>query len=216
MAEFSTKILTVTIESYFKQPPLFQEAKCDEIARKAFEAFASYGLKASDILVKAGAAFNYEVSFNLFNGNGRFRISAEKAEVHFQGATGPKDFDLVQDCIAKFYQHVPLQEISNSAISAHAHSVAISVEAAQEYLSRYANPAKGIVRGGTIAIVVVDKWKEEIKLSVEQSLILPAGLFITWNTSMSGGRFSREMLNTMTIACNDAAAKLDLIFTNDQ
>ena len=216
MAELSTKLLTVTIESYFKQPPLYQEAKCDEMARKALEAFASYGLKASDIFVKAGAAFNYEVSFNLFNGNGRFRISAEKAEVHFQGATGPKDFDLVLDCITKFYQHVPLPEMSTSAISANAHSVAITVEAAQEYLSRYADPAKGIVRGGTIAIIVVDKWKEEIKLSVEQSLILPAGLFITWNTSMSGGKFSREVLNTMTDACNDAAAKLDLTFIHAQ
>ena len=50
--------------------------------QKCLEAFASYGLKPIQISIRSGdQTFNYELSFSLFNGNGTFRISAEKLEV---------------------------------------------------------------------------------------------------------------------------------------
>jgi hypothetical protein len=87
MAELTTKICAVTFESFFTKAILFKDARCDEISQKCLEAFASYGLRSSQIAVRGGdQTFNYDLSFSLFNGNGIFKISAEKLEVSLQNA----------------------------------------------------------------------------------------------------------------------------------
>ena len=214
MAEITSRVVGVTVESFFKKPVLYRDAHCEDTAQRCFEAFSSYGLRASQIAIRVGdVGFNYEVSFNIFNGNGTFKISSEKLEMHFQGATGEKDVELVIDCIAKLYEHVPLPEISNTLITGNAHATASSGEAVQQYLVRYADPAKQIVRGGIIAYIACEKWKDEIRLAVEKSVVFPEGLFLIWSTNFSEGKLSRDVLTTLSDACNEAAAKLDLIFS---
>ncbi len=213
MVEITTRVLSVTIESSFKNPTLYKDAHCDDTAQKCLEAYSSYGLKASQIVIKTGDfGFNYEVSFTLFNGNGAFKISAERLEIYFQNATGEKDVELVADCIAKLYEHVPMPEIITTSVNGNAHASAASVEVAQQYLSRFADPTKQVVRGGAIAYIVTKNWKEEIRLTIDKSLLFPEGLFLTWSTNFSEGKLSREVLRTLGEACNEAAEKLDLTF----
>lgn len=213
MAEITTRVLGVTIESLFKKPALYKDAHCDDTAQKCFEAYSSYGLKASQISIRMGDfGFNYEVSFSLFNGNGTFKITSEKLELHFQNATGEKDVELVADCVARLYEHVPLPEIITTSITGNAHATAGSIEAAQQYLLRYANPAKQVVRGGAIAYMLCKNWKDEIRLTVDKSLVFPEGLFLVWTTSFSEGKLTREVLKTLEDACTEAAEKLDLTF----
>jgi hypothetical protein len=211
--EIATKVLGVAIESFFKKPTLYKDAHCDDIAQKCFEAYSSYGLRASQILIRKGdSGFNYELSFTHFNGNGTFKISAEKLEIHFQNAIGEKDVELVADCIAKLYEHVPLPEIATTTITANAHATAASIEAAHEYLSKYANSAKQIVRCGAIAYILCKNWKEEIRLMVDNSLVYPGGLFLMWSTSLAEGKLSREVIKTLGDACSEAAERVDLTF----
>ncbi|MEO6181979.1 MAG: hypothetical protein ABIP71_02505 [Verrucomicrobiota bacterium] len=49
MAEITTKVCGVTFESFFKKAVLFKEIQGDEFARKSLEAFASYGLRPTQI-----------------------------------------------------------------------------------------------------------------------------------------------------------------------
>lgn len=96
-------------------------------------------MKASQIAVRNfDGAFNYDLSFSLFNGNGTFKISAEKLDISLQNATSDKDWEIIQDCIAKIFEHVPLPEISHTIFSATAHATFPSIEAMQQYLLRFA------------------------------------------------------------------------------
>src|SRR6266403_3975155 len=105
MAELTAKNLGITIEAFFKKPVLYKDAHCAETAQKCLEAFSSYALRATQIAIRTGdVAYNYDVSFLLFNGNGSFKISSEKLEITFQNIVTGKDFEVVVDCIAKHYE----------------------------------------------------------------------------------------------------------------
>lgn len=213
MAEITTKICAILLESFFKKAALFKDAHCDEMAQKCQEAFASYGLRPTQIFVKSGdQAFNYDVSFSLFNGNGTFKISAEKVDVHLQNATSDKDLEIVEDCIAKVYEHLPLPEINSTLITANAQTTMSSVEELQKYLQKFANPAKRIVSGGAIVNVLCEKWPQEMRVTVERSIVFPAGLFLTWSTTHPGNKLSRDVLKKMREALEESVTKLDLSF----
>ena len=213
MAEITTKICGVSFESFFQKVILFKDAHCDEVAQKSLEAFVSYGLKPTQISVRGGdQTFNYELSFSLFNGNGTFRISAEKVDIILQNATSDKDLEIVQDCIAKIYEHVPLPEINNTLISATAHATFPSVDEFQQYLRKFADPPKDIVSGGIIAYVHCQNWKEEIRITIDKSLVFPAGLFLAWSTSCRDGKPSRDVLQNVKEAFMGSVTKFDLSF----
>jgi len=213
VTEITTRILGITIESFFKRPILYKDARCDETAQKCVEAFSSYGLRPPQTALRIGdLAFNYDLSFGLFNGNGSFKISSEKLEIHFQNVVSDRDFEVVSDCIAKLYEHVPLPEINSTAIIGNAQTTAPSIEAIQKYLQRNANPSKEIVQAGTIAYISGKNWPAEIRLMVDRSLIFPEGLYLMWSTTFSGNKLSRDILKTLKEACEEAAGKLDLTF----
>ena len=213
MAEIKTKVCGVTIESFFKKAILFKNAHCDDVPQKCLEAFASYGIKPTQIIVRSGdQTFNYDLSFSLFNGNGTFKISAEKLDISLQNATTEKDLEVVKDCIAKVYEHVPLPEINNTSISVTAHATFPSIEEMQHYLLKYANPAKQIVAGGTIAYIHCSDWAEEIRLMIDKSLVYPEGLFLMWSTVYRGNKISRDVLKNIEEAFDNSVTKLDLTF----
>jgi len=215
MAAITTRILGVSIESFFKAPILYKDAHCDNIAQKCFEAFSSYGLQPEKIAVRtADPAFNYDLSFVLFNGNGTFKFSSEKIELSLQNATSDKDLEVVADCIAKVYEHLPLPEVSNTVISGNSQTTAASVDEIQKYLVRHADPSKGVVHAGAIAYIICDSWPQEIRMTVDRSFVYKEGLFLTWTTNFPG-KLSRDLLKSLQKACEEAASKLDLTFPPD-
>jgi hypothetical protein len=215
--EITTRILSVGIESLFKKPLLRKEVHYDDLAQKYWETFSSYGLKPTQIVVRTGdIAFNHDLSFSLFNGNATFRLTSEKAEIHFQNAASPKDFDIVADCISKTFEHVPLPESDKTSITAQVQATASSVEAVNHYMARFSNPEKQIVQGGAIVHVVCAGWPEEIRMTVERSIVFSEGIFLTWQTKIVGAKVSRDLLKTLAEACEDVATRLDLVFSNQQ
>jgi len=213
MPEIVAKICGVTVESFFKKAILFKDAHCDDVSQKCLEAFASYGMKASQIAVRNfDGAFNYDLSFSLFNGNGTFKIAAEKMDISLQNATSDKDLEIVQDCIAKIYEHVPLPEISYTIFSATAHAIFPSIEAMQQYLLRFAIPAKQVVLGGTIAYVLCEKWAEEIRLTIDKSLAFPDGIFLAWTTTYRGNKLTRDIVTRIKDVFKESVTKFDLTF----
>jgi hypothetical protein len=215
--EITTRIVNVAIESFFKKPLLHKEARYDEVAQRCWEAFSSYGLKPTQIVVRFGdLAFNHDLSFMLFNGNGTFKFTSEKVEIHLQNAVNRKDYEVVVDCITKVYEHIPLPEISHTLITASAQTTAASVDAMQQYMMRFANPAKQIVHGGAIVNVLCKGWPQEIRMTVERSLVFPEGIFFTWQTTFPEKKLSRDVLKTLDDACEEAAGKIDLVFAKNQ
>lgn len=156
--------------------------------------------------------FDYELSFTLFNGNGSFRILCDKIEITLQNATSGKDLEIVQDCVAKIYEHVPLPEIGSTLVSANAHSVFSTSEELNKFLSQYSNPAKQILAGGVISYVRCSNWQEDVRMTIDKSLVYPTGLFLTWSTTCRGTRISRETIGLIEKVFEEAVTKYDLSF----
>ena len=213
MPEINTQTFGATFETSFKKAVALKDAHIPDVAQKCLEVFASYGLSPTQIALRHGdSLFNYELSFSLFNGNAIFRISAEKLHLAFTNARGEKEGEIIADCVAKMHEQATFPEINRTTITANAQVTLPSVEDTQKYLLRYANPAKGIVSGGTIAFVQSEAWSEPIRLSVEQSLIYPNGLFLYWQTGFAGGKLSREILVNLGKGATESVTKLDLVF----
>lgn len=213
MANLRAKQFSISIEGFVKKPVVFKDVQFEVVAQKVLEAYGSYGLRPSQITLRNGDdAFNYDISFVLFNGNGTFRISSEKLEINFQNIVTDKDFEVVADCIAKLYDHVPVPETRNLIITGHAQTVMDSIEARQGYLDTYANPEKQIHQGGTVIYTQCQDWKTEIRLLVDRSEVYPEGLFLMWTTTFWDGKLSRGILKALEDACREAAAKIDLQF----
>jgi hypothetical protein len=213
MPEISSQTFGATLETSFKKAVALKDARIPDVAQKCLEVFASYGLSPTQIALRHGdSLYNYELSFSLFNGNAIFKISAEKLHLAFANARGEKDGETVADCVAKIHEQVALPEMSRTIITANAQVTLPSIEDTQKYLLRYANPAKGIVSGGTIAFVQSETWPEPIRLSVEQSLVYPNGLFLYWQTGFAGGKMSREILVNLGKGVTESVTKIDLVF----
>lgn len=214
MTEITPQVCDVTCQSFFKKAILFNDARCGEVAQKCLEAFTSYGLRANQIDARNGdQTFKYELSFSLFNGNGKFKFTSEKLELEFHNAISDKDLEVVQDCVAKVYEQVPLPEIGNTLISVNAHATLSSIEAMQRYLAAFAKPEKRIVASGAIAYVLCEKWPQEVRLMIDRSLIYPAGLFLAWSTTNPQKGLSREVLKNVREAFDESLMNLDLTFT---
>jgi len=216
MAEITTRVCGVTLESVFKKAVLFRDAQFDAVAQKSLETFGSYGLRPLQIVARSGdQAFNYDLSFSFFSGNATFRISSEKLDISLQNATSDKDLEIVQDCVAKVYEHLPLPEIGHSAVSVNAHATFRSIEEMQRYLSKYANPSMQVVVAGVTAYIRCQNWSEEIRLSIDRSLAYQEGIFLVWSTTYRGNKLSRELLKTLADVLAEAAAKVDLAFSKN-
>jgi len=215
MAELTTKTASLKIDGFFKRAVLFKDAHCAEAAQKALDIFYGYGLRTAQIAVRNGdETYNYDLYFPLFNGNASFKISAEKVELGFQGIANAKDFEIVADCVAKFYQQVLVPEVGATNIDATAHAVTASAEARDKYLLRSADTSKQITCAGAVMYTRCKDWMEEIRVLVDRSLVFANdGLFLMWTTTFSGDKLTMELLANLEKACEEAANKLDLTFS---
>jgi hypothetical protein len=216
MVGIRLQLFGLTLDGAFRKPVLYRNAHCVEVAEKCLEAFGNYGLKPTQVRVqRQDEAFNYELSFSLFNGNGTFKLSAETLRLEFQNANGRRDIELLTDCIVKAYQEVPIPEITNTVINANGHATMSSEEEAKEYLLRYARPEKGISAGGMVAFMNCRTWPQTIRLLLEGSLAYPAGVFLNWSTRHPGSKMSREAAHDLEVAFEESVTKLDLRFVKD-
>jgi hypothetical protein len=214
----TARIVNFNFDIFFKTPVMYKNAHCDQAAQRAFEAFASYGLRPTHIAVRRGdEVFNFDISFPLLNGNATFKLTSEGGEIRIQNAASETDLEIVVDCVAKFYEHVPLPEINFTAISVSAQTTAPSIEAARTYLEQYANAAKGVSSAGVIAYGAnVLGWPDEIRLAVDRSIMFPDGLFLVWTTRFGSSKITREVLKLADSAFRQFAENLDLEFANSQ
>jgi len=216
MLELTTRLVEVLLQTHFKKPVLNRDAHYDNVALKCWEAYSSYGLTPTDIKVQTGdIGFNHQLFFQLFNGNGTFKVTAEKAEVFLKNAVGRSDFDIIVDCINKFYGQVPLPEYTHTAVTASAHSQTTPDEY-KKYMAQFTNPEKKIIHGGAIVHALCEGWPSPIRMTMEPSVVYSDAIFFTWQTTLVESKVMPAALELLNKACDDAAAKMDIVFAKTE
>ena len=214
MQVISLQTLGIVIDAMFTTAVPFQEARCDELAKKCLELFSGYGLKPAQISVrKRDQVFNYDLSFQLFNGNGTFKISAEKLHMSLQNATGKQDYEIIVECVTKMYEAVSLMKIANSSITASGHVKLSSALAVSEYFRSRAIPKSDMVLTGIIGrFSSCSSWPHKMKLLLEESFVYPEGVFFSFSTDYPVGNLSRQTLDNLTEAFWESLGKCELHF----
>ncbi len=205
------QVCEVACDSFFKKVVLFRDSKLEEAAQRCLEAFFGYGLRPPQIeLRRRDHAFNYELTFSLFNGNGTFAVSAEKIHIHIKNATSSKDVEVISDCILKAYENIPLPEIATTSVAFSAHAKLKSDEDLEKYLGKTAKPEAHTRACGVIAYIQGPKWPQEIRFAIDRSLVYSPGLFLHWSTQVPAQKPTREMLSTLGEAIIESAKSFDL------
>jgi hypothetical protein len=213
MQEISLQTLGIVFETMFTTAVPFLEARCDDLAKKCLEMFSGYGLKPTQISVRRrDQVFNYDLSFQLFNGNGTFKISAEKLHISLQNAQGPKDYKIIADCVTKMYEAVPFTNLANSSITATGHAKLSSALAVSEYFLSFTKPHGDMVLTGIIGQPSCSSWPHKIKLLLEESSVYPESVFFSFFTDYPAGKISRQTLDNMVSAFRESLEKCDLYF----
>lgn len=217
MAEISLQSLGIVIDGMFTEAVPFLDADCGGLAKKCLQLFSGYGLKANQISVRRrDQVFNYELLFQLFNGNGTFKISSERLHIELQNARLKVDFEIIADCVTKMYEIVPSTRLGTSSIAATIQTTMSPPATAARFFSAFSTPKGGIDPVGIIIRALFEPWPQKIKLVMEESAVHPEGLFFALYTDHIGQGFSRETFSNLEKAFTELLGKYDLHFPKSE
>jgi len=102
MYEVKSSTFSLTYEAIFKTP-FFRIADArPAVIETLFRAFADYGISPTDMYGFSGVALSDQrARINLFKGNAYLEVRAEKVYATFNNAVGPKDLEIVENCIKR-------------------------------------------------------------------------------------------------------------------
>lgn len=216
MPELKIETFAIAIEGTFAKPVPFLEAQCDVLAKACLEKFGVYRLQPTQISVRRrDQVFNYDLSFQLFNGNGTFKISADRFSINLQNGRGKDDYNIMTHCISAFYEVIPIAILSFSTITATGHTLMVSPDSVQKYFSEFRNDKVSSTLTGVIGTPVHKPWPHKMKLMLEESALYPNGLFFSFVTDYPA-KISQQIVEQMVEAVGACFAHFNLHFIQDQ
>lgn len=198
MLSVQPQIVGVTFQTQFPEPIPFSKANIETTAQRILTALKHLGVGPGQFqVVKSDDLFGYDLRLNIFQGNGTYSLNPQRAEISLQNARSKDDLNLVVSCLVLLSESTPSPESSTSFLQAHMHC---SVESTSrgKYFSDLIKLGEHIVVGGLIAYSKPPDWEDEIRLQVDRSLILEAGLFFAWTTRLRVSKLSREMVERVS------------------
>lgn len=133
-------------------------------------------------LRQADVLFGYDLTVQLFGGNGHFSEDAQRASFGAKNAKGRADGELLQKMVLRFLQHFAKEKYT-VAISANAHGKVASKVAREEYLQRYRLDPR-ITMPGAVGYLRLNDWPTDVRFGVEPSLRIEDSLSLAWTTEL--------------------------------
>lgn len=207
--------LETTLDAPFKAPVPFESANLKRVALRALEKFGKYELRHNQFVHRLGdQLFDYGLYFNLFNNQATVRITPERVGVRVQGAKNQKDLDILSetlvgtvDCVESAVAGFTLTSASHAAFDQNPDGVA--------YLQAFADLPNHVIEGGRIAFVKQPDWDLPVRMTVERSVFVDNGLYLTWHTEHSGP-VSLENLKAIADKFGKAANSVGLSYRIEQ
>jgi hypothetical protein len=184
MTDISVRPSLFSFSIDLPQPKLdgFNPLLLSELSFRIAEALQVPASSDSFRLRVGDALFGYDLLCTFFGGNVDVKKTAERLTLTFKNGRVQADIPFIFDRVARFLGAFASGHEQAVAIAGFCHGLSPSEEDRNAFLAQFA-VTKAVTAPGVTGRVTVHDWIEPIKVMAEASFVLPAGLFVHWETT---------------------------------
>lgn len=210
MIELTIQLFGIVVEVIFPAPRTFSKELLDSDAQWLTDSASGFAVPPEQVrLRQADVLFGYDLSAQLFGGNGHFSVDAQKASFSAKNARGRADGELLREVVGRFLRHFAKEKFT-VAFSANAHAKPESKAVQEEYLQRFRFDQR-ITKPGAVGYLRLNDWPTDVRFIVEPSLGTEDSLFLAWTTRFPASEFS-EIPDKIVHVFEEAASVYGLKF----
>ena len=202
----------VHVDVPFPKPLGFAEARLEAFGAALCDTTKGLSLRADQIRLKRwDDLFGYELSAQFFGENGTLTRTAERIKFGVRSARTAADWKIINDTLVRFYQLLDFDPKTVTALSAHAHGKFPSAEERDAFLQRFSYSPM-VNRPAALGYVTILDWEKDVRVLIEQSNVVPGGVFVTWDTQFVNAQDWETFVPTLPTLMDNSANLFDLGF----
>jgi hypothetical protein len=202
----------VHVDVPFPLPQGFAQARLDTFGAALCDPERGLNLRPEQLRLKRwDDLFGYELAAHFFGDNGTLVRTAERVKLGVRSARTVADWNIIRDTLIRFYKLLDPDPKTLTALSAHAHAKFPSVAERDTFLQRFSYSPL-VNRPAALGYVSVLDWEKDIRVLIEQSNVVPGGVFVTWDTQFTNAQDWDAFLPTLPTLMDNAANLFDLSF----
>ncbi len=184
MLKLAVQKFGVSLDARFPTPVAFPDAKVHEFSSAMIRLFGitseQFKLRHSDIL------FGYELKASFYNGAALLERNADRLVLSFNDATTAAHRDFIVPLLEKYWGGIAkeIDPRGNFSVSLHA-----SFQSEAEFTEFFKPSCRGdgVISEGRIGVLRVATWPEEVRLSIERSVLYPHSMFVYCSSTIGIG-----------------------------
>ncbi len=176
------EIFGVSIDLPLPQPISMREPALEQFVRDLCDPQKGVGLRPSQCqLLGRDMLYQYELNATFFEGNGTIVRTAERMRVAVRNARSWADWQLVHQTLCRVHALLELDVKSVSNLSMQAQVRFSSLPERERYLRSFAGN-RLVARPGALGHVRIPDWEYEVRVQIEDSNLIPAGVYVGADT----------------------------------
>lgn len=206
------EIFGVHVDVPFPAPLGYQAAKLEEFGAKLCDQKAGLPLRPDQLrLRRFDELFDYELRANFFGDNGTLIRNAERVKLGVRNARTQGDWNVIQQSLTRFYGMMDFDEKTTTTLSSHVHGKFETVEARDQWLSQFSHNAL-VEKPAALGYVRIPDWEKDIRVLIEPSNVVPAAVFVLWETQYSNDQEWDSFLGSLPSVMENSANYFELGF----
>jgi hypothetical protein len=176
------ELFGVSVDMPLPVPVSMRETALEDFVRDLCDPQKGVGVRPGQCqLIGRDLLYQYELNATFFEGNGTLVRTAERTRVAIRNARNWADWQLVQQTIFRVHALTALDPKSVSNLSMQAQVRFSSLSERERFLRGFA-PNRLVARPGALGWVRIPDWEYEVRVQIEDSNLLPAGVYIGADT----------------------------------
>jgi hypothetical protein len=207
------EIFGVSIDLPLPAPVSMRETALEDFVRDLCDPQRGIGLKPSQCqLLGRDLLYQYELNATFFEGNGTLVRTAERLRVAVRNARNWADWQLVQQTLCRVHALVALDPKSVSSLAMQAQARFESLHERERFLRSFAG-GRNVARPAALGHVRIPDWEYEIRVQIEDSGILPAGVYMGADTQYRNNQHWESFIGSIPTMFAASANAFGLGFT---
>jgi hypothetical protein len=176
------ELFGVSVDLPLPVPVSMRESALEDFVRDLCDPQKGVGVRPGQCqLVGRDLLYQYELNATFFEGNATLVRTAERTRVAIRNARNWADWQLVQQTLCRIHALIALDRKSVSNLSMQAQVRFTSLSERERFLRSFA-PNRIVARPGALGWVRIPDWEYEVRVQIEDSNLLPAGVYIGADT----------------------------------
>ena len=202
----------VHVDVPFPAPLGFSQAALEDFGAQICAPNTGLGLRVEQLRVKRwDDLFGYELSAQFFGENGTLTRTAERIKLGIRNARTQGDWNIIQQTLTRFYAIMDFDPATITTLSTHAHAKFPSTDERDQWIAQFSHSPL-IARAAALGYVQIMDWEKDIRVLIEQSNVVPDGVFLAWDTQFTNEQEWESFLGSFTSMMDNAINVFDLGF----